>query len=110
MPCVRIWMEAPMTASTREEAEAMHKMAMDAIAVAANLLTVHADTFKAFLEAERSMHSHLHITNPTLYRQAIHSKSFDQQRRLITAASAFLLAVQEVRNEVLQASAQRPNG
>lgn len=99
-----------MTAATREEAAAMHKMAMDAIAVAANLLTVHADTFKAFLEAERSMHSHLHITNPTLYRQAITSRSFAQQRRMITAASTFLLAIQEVRDEVLQASAPTPNG
>lgn len=77
-----------------------HKMAMEAIGFAAQLLTPQADTLGKLIEAERSMHSVLHITDPTLYRKAIHSKSLDQQVRLAKAALAFVLAVQEVKGEL----------
>lgn len=83
-----------------------HKMAMEAIGFAAQLLTPQADYLGKFIDAERSMHSYLHITDPTLYRAAIHNKGLDQQVRLAKAAVAFILAVQEVKNELTTQEAQ----
>lgn len=76
------------------------KMAFDALGMAAQILTPNADTFAALIEAERSMHSHLHITDPTFYRDAINSDGLRQQVYLAKAALAFILAVQEIKNEL----------
>jgi len=86
-----------------EKAKFEHKMAMDAIGFAAQLLTPQASTLAALVEAERTMHSYLHITDPTLYRQALNNKDFDYQVRLARAALAFVLAVQEVKSDLLAA-------
>lgn len=77
-----------------------HKMAMEAIGFAAQILTPQADQLGALIEAERSMHGHLHITDPTLYRQAINSDGLRQQVELAKAALAFILAVQKVKDEI----------
>lgn len=77
-----------------------HKMAMDAIGFAAQILTPQADQLAALIEGERSMHNHLHITDPTLYREALHSDALRQQVELAKAALAFILAVQNVKNEL----------
>jgi hypothetical protein len=77
----------------------VHKMAFDAIGFAAQLLTPQADYLGKLIAAERSMHGHLHITDPTLYRAAIHSKGLEHQVKLARAALAFVLAVQEVKAE-----------
>ena len=77
-----------------------HKTAMDAIGFAAQVLTPQADAYAALIEAERSMHSHLHITDPTLYMRTMHDRCLDQQVRLAKAALAFILAVQEVKAEL----------
>jgi hypothetical protein len=90
-------------AETPESARARHKMAMDAIGFAAQILTPQAATLGALIKAERDMHSHLHITDPTLYRRAIHDKGLAQQVRLAKAALAFVLAVQEVKAELVGA-------
>lgn len=78
----------------------VHKMTMDAIGFAAQLLTPHAEYLGQLIEAERSMHSYLHITDPTMYRDAIHSDSLRQQIVLAKAALAFVLAVQQVKDEI----------
>ena len=75
-------------------------MAMDAIGFAAQLLTPQSDALAALIEAERSMHSSLHITDPTLYMRAIHDKGLQQQVRLAKAALAFILEVQAVKDEL----------
>lgn len=80
-----------------------HKMAMDALGLAAQLLTPHADRFSALIRAEQSMHGYLHITDPTLYRDAIHSDNLRWQVELGRAALAFILAVQEVKEEIARA-------
>lgn len=77
-----------------------HKMMMDAIGFAAQLLTPQAEAMGRFLDAERSMHSYLHITDPTLYRRAMNDKGLAQQVKLARAALAFVLAVQEVKAEL----------
>lgn len=77
-----------------------HKMAMDAIGFAAQLLTPQVEVFEALVKAEQSMHSSLHITDPTLYMKALHSDSLRQQVDLCKAAIAFVLAVQKVKAEL----------
>lgn len=84
--------------------DVLHKMAFDAIGFAAQLLTPQADQYRALIEAERSMHSHLHILDPTLYRRAIHSDGLRQQVELAQAALAFISAVQKVKGEIEEAS------
>ena len=86
--------------TTQAAYDVMHKMAMEAVGLAAQALTPNADTYAKLIEAERSMHSYLHITDPTLYRNAIYSDSLRQQVALAKAALAFVLAVQEVKDEV----------
>lgn len=82
----------------------MHKMAMDAIGFAAQILTPHADQIEALVRAEQEMHNYLHITNPTLYRDAIHSDNLRWQVDLCRAALAFLLTVQKVKGEVAKSA------
>jgi short subunit fatty acids transporter len=77
------------------------KMAMDAVGLAAQILTPESETFAELIEAERSLHSTLHITDPTFYRKAIASEGLRQQVELSKAALAFILAVQNVKNELL---------
>lgn len=75
-----------------------HKMAFEAIGLAAQLLTPQADYLGKLIEAERSMHSYLHITDPTAYMRALRSESLKQQVELARAAVAFVLAVQRVKD------------
>jgi|GEM_PF-1998592 len=82
-----------------------HKTAMDAIGFAAQLMTPQTEALRALVEASRSMHSHLHITDPTLYRQAINSKGLEHQVKLASAALAFIAAVEEVKAELQQEGA-----
>jgi hypothetical protein len=82
-------------------AQIEHKMMMDAIGFAAQVLTTQAEAMGKLIDAERSMHSYLHITDPTLYRNAIHNKGLAQQVRLARAALAFVLEVQAVKGELM---------
>ena len=81
-----------------------HKMAMDALGFAAQILRPHFDQLTALVDAERSMHSHLHITDPTLYRRAINTDGLRHQVELAKAALAYLGAVQRVKDELAPAS------
>lgn len=85
--------------------DAIHKMAFDAIGLAAQLLTPQADYLGKLIDAERRMHSYAHITDPTLYKAAIHSKGLAQQIVLAKAAVAFVLAVQGVKDEIAKGAA-----
>ena len=77
-----------------------HKMAMDAIGMAAQVLGPNAERYEALIEAERSMHSSLHITDPTLYRRALADEGLSQQVALCKAAVAFLKVVDQVKTEL----------
>jgi len=87
-----------------------HKIAMDAIGMAAQILTPQADQLAALVEAERSIHSHLHITDPTLYRTAMHSDGLRQQVKLAKAAISFIFEVQEVKAEIIEAQQAEAEG
>jgi hypothetical protein len=76
-----------------------HRMAMEAIGFAAQILTPQAEQLGKFLEAERTSHSSLHITDPTLYRDMINSKNFDLQIRMARAAMSFILEIQKIKEE-----------
>lgn len=77
-----------------------HRLAMDTLAMTRQLLMPHRGHFESFLEAERRAHSVGHILDPTLYRDMINSKSFEQQVRLVRAAVAFLDATDAVATEL----------
>lgn len=80
--------------------DVVHKMAMDAVGFAAQILTPQAEYLGELIEAERSMHSYMHITDPTLYQRALHNRGLAQQVRLARAALAFILEVQAVKAEL----------
>lgn len=86
--------------SDQQTNDIMHKMAFDAIGMAAQILTPNHAHLTALIEAERSMHSHLHITDPTLYKRAMHDKGLEQQVRLARAALAFIAVVEEIKAEI----------
>lgn len=87
--------------------EIEHKMAMDSIGFAIQILEHQAEYLRKFVDAERSMHSYLHITDPTLYRKAINSDGLRQQLTLAKGALAFLAAAAEIKGEVATPAAQR---
>lgn len=89
----------------QEQTSAAHKMAMDAIGFATQILTPQADAFAALIKAEQAMHSSLHITDPTLYMRAMRSDGLRQQVALCKAALAFILEVQKIKAELGQTDA-----
>lgn len=74
----------------RDKVDPSHKMAMDAVCFMRQLLGPHREQLQKLIDSERQMHSVGHILDPTLYRDMIYSKSFEQQMRLARAALAFL--------------------
>lgn len=63
------------------------------------ILRPHKATFEQLDEAERQSHSHLHITDPTLYRDQINSAQFDQNVRMMRAALRFVREVEGIAKE-----------
>lgn len=82
-----------------EIAEA-HAQAMQAVGLAAQVLTPNHDAFARLIESNRAVNETGWLTDPTLFRQAAGNKNLDQQVRLARAALAFILAVQEVKGEL----------
>lgn len=81
-----------------EAAKLEHKMAMHAVGFAAQILDGQAEYLRRFVEAERSMHSFMHITDPTMYIRALNDRGLAHQVRLAKAALAFLAEVNAVRD------------
>lgn len=77
-----------------------HDTTMFAIGLAAKVLAPHTEWLAILDAAERKMHSSLHITDPTLYRDAINSDGVRQQIELARAALAFLAVVEKVETEI----------
>lgn len=73
---------------------------MQAIGMAANILSQHREKYEALLEAKRYMDDVGFIINPTLARDAMYSKSLPLQLRLATAAIAFLKEYDAVEKEL----------
>lgn len=86
----------------RDRVAPEHEMAMQAIGMARMMLS--AEHVRQQLElldkAERDAHAIGHITDPTMYRDMINSKSFAQQMVLVRAALAFLRATDAVAKDV----------
>lgn len=84
----------------RDKLDPSHKMAMDAIGFMRQMLGPHRERFEQLLKSEQEMHNAGHIINPTLYKDMIYSKSFEQQIRLVRAALAFLNEADAVAEEL----------
>lgn len=72
-----------------------HRMIMDQSRLSAKLLEGFKEGFERFIKAEKDMHSHAHITNPTLYHQAINSNSLKIQLRIAKACVELVEAWEE---------------
>jgi hypothetical protein len=84
----------------RDKVDPKHRMAMEAIGFMAQLLGPHREQFEILIKAEQDAHSFGHILDPTLYRDMIHSKGFEQQIRLCKAALVFLDIIDSVKGEL----------
>lgn len=82
-----------------DKVDPMHSAMMGMIIGAYHTLTMVAPQIEKFLEAESRSHSFLHITDPTLYRDMIHSKNFADQVTLAKAAQTFLKCVERIKSD-----------
>lgn len=74
----------------RDKVSPQHRLAMDSLALARELMQPHYDHLKSVIDAERHSHSIGPFVDPTLYRDMIQSRSFQQQLKVIRAAIRFL--------------------
>lgn len=74
-----------------------HVTAMTTIALAANLLTEQSDYLIGFLKAVQRHESVGAILDPTLFRDTQNSANFALTVRMVKVASAFVLAIQEIK-------------
>lgn len=86
-------------ATAKEVADAQ-RMAWQAVGLAFEMISRHTDCLRELVEAERRMHSSMHITDPTLYIRAINSAELRLQIEMANAALAFVGAIQRVKDEV----------
>lgn len=84
----------------RDKVSPEHKMAMEAIGMFRMILGQHRPQFEALLKSKRDMNNLGGLLDPTLYRDMIYSKSFDQQIRMVTAALKFLDEIDAVAAEI----------
>lgn len=83
-----------------------YRMALDSVGMAYHVIAPHREFLQTMADAAAGMHSYLHITQPTLYRDAINSPRFSQNIELCNAALAFLKAA-ETAAPILMALAER---
>lgn len=90
-----------MTEITQESVSALHAEAMRMVVIAELMLRAHKPALEMLVNAERDMHSSMHITNPTLYREAMNSRNLEYQLKLAKAALDFLELVRLVQEDAL---------
>jgi hypothetical protein len=74
----------------RDKLDPTHQLAMDTIINSYRVMEMFRDHVAKTLEAERSSHSIGHIVDPTMYRDAIQSKSWRAQVQIMRAAQTFI--------------------
>ena len=74
----------------RDKVDQTHQLAMDTIVNSYHTMGLFKAHVAKTLEAERRSHSIGHILDPTLYRDAIHSKSWRAQVQIMEATIRFL--------------------
>ena len=74
--------------------------AIEAISMAARLLTPHKDHLAALVASERFEDSRIHTTDPTPCRETASDDGFHQQIELAKAAIDFVATVQKVIAEI----------
>jgi len=74
----------------RDKIDPTHQLAMDTVINSFHTMRLFKDHIARTLEAERHSHSVGHILDPTMYRDAMHSKSWRAQVQVMRAAMAFI--------------------
>lgn len=77
-------------ANYRDKVDPAHDLAMSTIINSYRVMEMFREHVAKTLEAERRSHSIGHILNPTLYRDALHSKSWRAQVQIMEATIRFL--------------------
>jgi hypothetical protein len=85
-----------------DKVDPMHKAAMDLTIGAFHQIDIVIDRLRKLDKAERDSHSIMHITDPTMYRDMIYSKSFALQMKIIRAAIDFHDEVSAAQSEALK--------
>lgn len=74
----------------RDKLDPTHQLAMNTIINSFRVMEMFKEHIAKTLEAERRSHSIGHILDPTMYRDAIHSKSWRAQVQIMKAAQNFI--------------------
>lgn len=74
----------------RDKVSPQHRLAMDSVVLAIELMQPHYHHLKSVIDAEQHSHAIGAILDPTLYHDMIQSRSFQQQLKVIRAAIRFL--------------------
>jgi hypothetical protein len=85
---------------TKEQVAERHAMAMHAIGFAYQILEPNLDALHRLVNAEKQMHSIMHITDPTMYFKAINSDNLRHQVDLAKVALAFISATSKIKDEL----------
>lgn len=83
----------------RDKVDPVFKMAMELVTSSYHTMKMIEGELRKVDEAERQSHSIGHILNPTLYRDQIHSKNFEQTMKVVRAALAFIEALDKAKDE-----------
>lgn len=86
----------------RDKVDPAHQLMMDTVLNAYHTMSIFSDHLDKVLDAERRAHSIGHITDPTMYRDMIHSETWDQQMRVMRAARRFIDDVSAIATELKQ--------
>ena len=80
----------------RDKVDPEHKASMDLTIGAYHTIKMVEGHLRKLDEAERRSHSFGHITDPTIYRDQINSKSFADQMVVVRAALKFIETIDEL--------------
>lgn len=77
-----------------------HRMAMEAVGFARQLLSSQREYFQKLVDAENRIHSVGIVLDPTLYRDVLYSVGLKQQVRMCKAALSFLNEIDAVAADI----------
>lgn len=87
----------------RDRLSTEHKMAMDTIAFAFQMLAPHMGQYLNVIAGNNAIESFGPVLSPTLFRDVTGSKSFAMQLKLMEAAVSFINACMDVGEELEKA-------
>lgn len=97
----------PFVEKYKDKVDPEWVMAMQAIAMVRQMLNIYRPQYEELLTAWKNMDDFGGMLDPTLYRDALYSKSFAQQLRVVNGALAFLKLLDDVEAEYIKAQVKK---